>query len=159
MAKYTSTDVMHLYLNCPFRFVYKDGTTIFGYVRWVNIDTCMFDEASWILDNGEIRKPLNSDEASFEILDLRKEGRFDLILHHPCDISKEMKSAYKSLCYKINDLYNLQKVIRYSDTPLSIKYMFDNGIDAFDLIENKYALDIKNFDFLLKQNNEQPTRQ
>jgi len=151
MIKYTSVDIMHLYLNCPFRFIFNNGETVFGYVHQVNTDTVMFDDASWIIEEGKVRKPVNTNESCFEIMNLRQEGRFDLILHHPCDISKSMNLAYKKLCYKIYDLHNEQEVVRYADTPLSIKYMLDNGIDAFDLIENGYALDIKNFPFLLSK--------
>lgn len=127
-------DVLHYYLGSKFMFTSPEGEYIVAKLENVNTwrDLYGSDATGNAVDK----------DGYYEIMDYTK-GKLQLILLHPNDMTKEQMSEYKNLCFKITDLKDDKKIIRYADTPDSMHYLFKNGIDAFDLIENELAIDIK----------------
>lgn len=129
-------DYAHCYLGCDFTFTWPDGDWVEGRVELVNSTGFMC---------GKVYKS-NVPWADnwYEINDFRESGDFKLRLRHPCDMTQKQKKIYKSLCYQVMGASgDKPTILRIVDTPQSLKFMFDNGIDAFDLIESGYAIDIK----------------
>lgn len=141
-------DYAHYYLGCRYRYTYLEDN---DYVE-DTLDAILYGGMLIGTNQGENKKG-NYDDDWFETDDFKDEtkGLFQLFLIHPCDLTKKQKKEYKELCYKIIDLHDGKTIIRYSDTPLSMDYLFRNGIDAFDLIENGNAIDLTEYSRKLKQ--------
>jgi hypothetical protein len=121
----------HYYFGAAFRFTWPDGDFI--------------EDKFKMFNDGFIcgyHKDQKDEENWYEVHDFRQDGDFQLILRDHSDMSKEELTAYKSLCKKITDLGKSNNIIRYADTPLSMDYLFKNNIDAFDLIEDGFAIEI-----------------
>lgn len=129
-------DYAHYYLGCDFRFTWHDGDWVEGKIELLSSNGFMcgkiFKSNTMWIDNW------------YDIDNFREFGEFQLILRHQCDMTYKQKKKYKSLCYEVIDARNNPTVLlRIVDTPESLKFLFDNGIDAFDLIESGHAIDIK----------------
>lgn len=125
-------DYAHYYMGSWFRFTWPDGNFIEDKLIMINNTfMCGYD------------KDVREESKWYEINDLRKDGHFQLMLRHICDLTQKQKKEYKELCYQMVDLVDKKTILRYSDTPLSMDYLFRNGIDVFDLIEKGDAIDIK----------------
>lgn len=120
----TLRDVIHYY-SMGTRFLYKDANeTLSGRLEGLNAGffTCGDD-----------------DVGVWYELEIFSEGDFKLILRHMSDMTKEEKEMHRSLCNNVRDIAG--KTMRIVDTPASLHYLIRNGFDAFDLIENGYAID------------------
>lgn len=132
-------DFAHYYLGCRYRYTWRDNGEFVE-----SIMEALFYGGTIMAANIGPNKTGNHDKDWYEVNNFKDhaEGEFQLFLTHPCDLTNIQKREYKGLCYKMTDLNNKQEIIRYADTPWSMDYLFKNGIDAFDLIENGNAIDI-----------------
>lgn len=138
--KVKAKEILHYYVGCMFKYTYQNGDIIYAYMSTINDTGFICGQVEWIEENGSFRKPNGDQESWFEINDIYKEGEIKLILNDIA-LPKEMMTEYKSLCFKVKDLIDDKKIVRYADTPLSIKYLLDNYVDAFELIDNNEAVD------------------
>lgn len=120
----------HYYLGSRFRFTWHNGDWAEG--KLVIVSDYGFIMADEMFDeNGALPDGIDFD-------DVRKDGDFRLILVHPSDMSSQQKEEYYQLSKKMRNEFGKTVLI---DTPFSLDYLFKNGIDAFDLIENGSAID------------------
>lgn len=62
---------------------------------------------------------------------------FKLLLRRTNDMTRSEKTLYYKKCKKIS----VGKKVVTVDTPESLEYLFERGIDCFDLIDKGFALD------------------
>lgn len=136
----SSADVVNFYIGCMFKFTYNNGCVVYAKLRMISDGTSTWGDCDFF-DEGSGLVKANNSNGFYEIHDIRKDGRFELILTSIHDLTKKQNKDYLNLCYKVVDLVDGRKVRRYADTPLSMRYLFINNIDAFDLIENGMAID------------------
>lgn len=134
-------DYIHYYVGCRYRLDWPDGQ----YVEDI-LEAILFD--GMICGTNIARNKVGNDaDDSFEAILFDKkdpfEGTFRFILTHSNDMTEQQRIEYRSYCYPVEDFNDKQKVLRWSDTPLSMHYIFKHGIDAFDLIEKGLAIDKK----------------
>ena len=122
----------HYYMGNRFRFTWRNGDFI--------EDTLSLINDIGFITGTNIYEPRDATKEWYEINDFRKDGDFQLILIHPCDMPKHQLKKYKSLCKNIWDSSN-KSVLHIADTPESLDYLFNNSIDVFDLIERGFAID------------------
>lgn len=139
-----STDVAHYYMGCMFKFTYhNNGEVIYAKNTMLNDTMFSCGEIEWFEIDGKLRKPIKDKYDWYDIENIKTDGKFELILSSTWDLTTKQNREYLNLCFKIFDLKNDKSVCRYADTPLSMRYLFINHIDAFDLIGNNQAIDKK----------------
>lgn len=128
-------DYLKFYLECEF-YLEIQGRKYKDIVRFVIPEGCA---------------GVNSDICMY--IDEMTEGSvFKLILIRPEDMKYNQKEKYYSLC----KIFNIEGKTTHVDTPESLRYLFTQGIDAFDLIDNGLALDKKTINeniFTTNENN------
>ena len=116
-------EYIHLYKNAKIIVIYSK-------------DEAYVDEIGSISYDGGVFTKHGFEGAQF-LDDLIKQNAIvKLILTHPLEMSKHQKQEYDKRCLK--NTYG-QYVVKF-DTPVSIKYLLDECIDTFDLIENGVAI-------------------
>jgi len=121
----------------------NNGEIIYAKNTMLNDTMFSCGEIEWFEIDGKLRKPIKDKYDWYDIENIRTDGKFELILSSTWDLTTKQNREYLNLCFKIFDLKNDKSVCRYADTPLSMRYLFINHIDAFDLIGNNQAIDKK----------------
>lgn len=116
-------DILHYYMGCKFRFTYNDGQ--------------YFEAVLGVLHEGGFMCGEDLNKNWYELGDYRTDGKLELILTAPCDMSDRQRCMYRAMTKKVKTIDGDIKVF---DTPKSLHYLFKNQIDAFDLIENGLAI-------------------
>lgn len=121
------SDILHYYFGARYRFTFSNGEVV-------------EDKLSVISNHRTLFYCGDDPNMDWWIDDYKKDGTLKLFLIHPLDMTEEQKAEYHSLCHTFK---NYDGKIGRVDTPLSLHFLFKNSIDAFDLIDNGFAIPIK----------------
>jgi len=122
-------EVIHHYLGCEFIYTFNDGEKVSGVLDMISKSGSFF---------GDVKFEDGTKEW-IEIHDIREDGKIQLLLKHPNEMTAEQKKEYISLCKVITTAGGEEITI---DTPNSLHYLCKNYIDAFDLIDRNLAWQI-----------------
>src|ERR1700681_254984 len=125
-------DILPMYRDARVRITWEDGTI--SEMTEYNVFS-----GSYIFGTDLLTKEGENPDVEIELTEFK--GKFQLMLHHPCEMSAIQKKTYDSLLHT-ND-FKEGNVKWHSDTPASIFYLFKNHIDGFNLIERGLAIKIE----------------
>lgn len=135
MTHWAVKDILHYYMGCYFRYERERGQIIIAKLDLLN-------GVDYMCGTGV-------DGQWYEFDDWFTKGKMQLILHDPKDMREAQKDEYYSLCRKVYDTNQTQYYTM--DTPASLHFLFQNKIDAFNLIKYGIAIDIKTISEQLKE--------
>lgn len=120
-------DILNYYNETPFKYTDNhNGQIIYG-------KCSVF--TPWFITGEDV------DGDDYEIDEPYENGKIELILRHPNDVSKSFKQRMNELTHKVKDANH--DIIYIADTPMSLHYGLQSGVDMFNLIDAGWAINIE----------------
>jgi len=125
-----AADVAKNYIGCQFIYTFNNGEKVRAILDYLSISGSVFCDGYYISDG---------EWGDLEIMDIKAEGKLELILKPVSSMPEDVERVYYNLCKNSKD------------TPSSLFFLFENYYDAFGLIHRKEAIDYYTLDPLPKK--------